>query len=301
MNFFNRMIRVQEGAGEEGASGLGGEAPPAAPPEDLPPEPTEFSGPEWAKDYELDHDITGDPSLKPINDVSTLIKSYVHAQRKIGQKGAILPTENSSKEEWDDFYQKTGVPLEQQDYIKGLEFPTEDGESSFDQTFNENFATKAHELRIRPDQAKGLYDFFNAQAKQTSERFSADTETEIQGNLDKLQSEWGAEAYSVRLAKAGQLLTENVGPESLAYLKESGLGRNAEVVRILGTLADKLMGEGAIPKGDSSFGRTKSELQAEINSAMSDPKDAYLNSNHADHKRRVTEVQALFAKLDAAN
>ena len=116
------MMKLREEATGDGdgggAAGLGG-APPVEPPAEPPVEPpAEFTGPEWAKDYELDHDITGDPSLKPINDVSSLIKSYVHAQRKIGQKGAVLPTKDSSKEEWDDFYQKTGVPLEQQEYIK---------------------------------------------------------------------------------------------------------------------------------------------------------------------------------------
>lgn len=59
----------------------------------------------------LEDDVRNDPSLKVFLqenklNVANLAKSYVHAQRKVGEKGVRIPDNNATDEEWKDFYNK---------------------------------------------------------------------------------------------------------------------------------------------------------------------------------------------------
>lgn len=272
--------------------------------QDIAPDPTPDEGvsmdgvPEWARSLKVDQDILKDPSLKAINDVDSLAKSYVHAQRKIGQKGVIMPNENSTKEEWDTFYQKAGVPLEEQDYRSKLEFPSQEEGSSFDDHFNEDFARKAHELRIRPDQATDMYKFFNEQAQNKVKSFQENLESTRQEELNKIMNEMGEEAYNVQLSKAGKLIKEEVGEDFYEYLTNSGLGTDPKIVKAFMKLSQKMYNEEPLPMGKGSGAMTKDQIQNEINLAMGNYDDPYHKPDHPDHKRRVDEIQKLFAKLD---
>ena len=302
MKFKAPQLVMQEApdAGGGSAGGLGSEPAEAEEltPEVTPDENVDMSGvPEWAHSLEVDKDILLDPSLKAINDVNSVAKSYVHAQRKIGQKGVLLPNENSTQEEWDTFYQKTGVPLEEQDYISKVEFAAE-GEQLLGQTFNEGFIKKAHELRIRPDQATQMYQFFSESAKSSSENFSSQIEEQRQEGLNQLRDSLGEDAYNVQLTKASQLIKEELGDEFSGYLQETGLGKDPKVVGAFMKLATKFYKEDPIPTGQSRSGMTKDEMQAEINNALGNFDDPYHKPNHPDHKRRVKEVQNFFAKME---
>jgi hypothetical protein len=292
---------AEGGGGAEGAGGLGDDISVETPDLGAPPQDegdnNGFIVPEWAKEYELDTEIAADPSLKAIGDVKSLIKSYVHAQRKIGKKGVILPDENSTQEEWDTFYQKAGVPLEEQEYISSLQFPTQDQEAQFNDAFNEEFAKKAHELRVRPDQAKQMYDFFSEQAKTTSENYMNDTQEQMQTELNSLRDTLGVDAYTERLTKTTQMLKETVGDDFLSYLGESGLGQNAQVVKALGEIAMKFYNEAPLPKGTHKAAMSKDEMEAEINRAMGNPNDPYRKPSHPDHHRRVNEINKLWEKI----
>lgn len=294
------LLNEDDGTGSQGdGGGAGGldDTPPADPPAEPSggaEPPADVSGPEWAKGFKLDAEILNDPALQAIGDVEALTKSYVHAQRKIGQKGVLLPSENSTKEEWDTFYQKTGVPLEEQTYSAKFEFKEE---GAFDSGFNEDFVKKAHELRIHPSQAAQMYEFFENKSTTTAENFQKDMEEKSQQQLDALREQYGPDAYDVHLAKAQKLIKEEGGEEFLGYLKESGLGRNAQVVDAFMKIANKFYGEEKIPRGKSDAAVTRDQAQQEINLVMGNFDDPYHRADHPDHKRRVDEVNKYFAKL----
>jgi hypothetical protein len=283
-------------ADDNATKGLGDDTPPAddkiPPADDTPPN---LEGvPEWAKGLKVDEEILKDPSLKAIQDLDSLTKSYVHAQRRIGAKGVIIPNENSTKEEWDTFYQKVGVPLEEQDYTSKVTLPQD---SKLGEQFGKDFVKKAHELRIKPEQANKMYEFFNSQASETEKTFKAQMEEQTQQELNQLRDKLGEDAYNVRLTKAGKLIKEELGEEFHTYLKETGLGKNAKLVEAFMNLSERMYGEEKLPSNDGGGTLTKDQMQQEINDAMSDPKGPYLNSNHPDHKRKVAEIQKYFEKM----
>jgi len=299
---FERKLEEADDLGG-GAGGIGDDAPPiddggAPPVDDGGTPPAEFTGPAWAKDLQLDADILNDPSLKAINDLQSLTKSYVHAQKRIGQKGTIIPTENSTSEEWDTFHQKMGVPLKAEEYTEAMKFTSREEGGQFDDSFNQLFASKAHELRVQPSQAKEMYDFFNDQAKSTAENFMETTQAGQQEKLNDLMNSYGEDAYNANLTKAMKYVNEELGEETLTYLKESGLGKDAKIVDMLMKTASKFYKEGDIPAGESPTSLSKDQAQKEINDAMANPADPYLNSSHPDHSRRVKEIQKYFAILD---
>ena len=271
------------GSGDNSNSGTGGDAG--------------FVGPAWAKDLKLsvEADILKDPALGPITDLNSLVKSYVHAQRKIGQKGVLIPTDNSPKEEWDTFWQKIGVPLEESKYQETVKLSTEEG---LDAEFNKEFAKMAHELRVPPKQAEKLHKFFAEKSKASADKYLSESSTRIESELAKLEAEWGPEAYTQKIRQANDVLKEHVGPEFLTYLKDSGLGKNAQVIKAFTKLASQVLKEPELPSGTGGNGAmTYDDIQREINKAFN-ADDPYMKSTHPDHKRRVDEVQKLYAKLE---
>jgi hypothetical protein len=292
------LMNTAGGIGDGGGSGDAGDPPSNSDANtgDQSGQNTEFSGPEWAKGWEgVEPEFLNDPALKAINNPASLLKSYVHAQRNIGKKGVLIPTENSPKEEWDQFYQKVGVPLEETKYKESLKLPED---KVLGDEFNSGFLKLAHETRILPTQAAKVYEYINTQVKTTAEREAAAKAESTQAELNALAEELGSEAYGVKLNKATTFLKEHAGEDFVKFLGESGLGKNAKVVKAFMNMADKMMKEERIPGGDSTFGMTKADLEREINKVMGDFNDPYHKVSHPDHKRRVDEVQTMFSKLE---
>ena len=52
----------------------------------------------------LPENIRGEKCLEPIKTIGTLAQSYVHAQHAIGANKVAIPGENSTPEEWAEFY-----------------------------------------------------------------------------------------------------------------------------------------------------------------------------------------------------
>jgi hypothetical protein len=281
-------------AGDTGGNDTGG---------DNSQQPTEFTGPEWAKEWEgikeLEADVLNDPSLKVFDKPTAFLKSYVHAQKQLGKKGVIMPTENSPKEEWDQFWGKVGVPTEEAKYKETLKLPAGE-ENKLGDEFAGAFMKLAHEHRVLPKQAAEIYNFFSKQVEETQTKVQTEYATKVQSELNALRDEWGEDAFTVKKTKAETLLKEYAGEDFIKYLGASGLGKNAQLIKAFAAMADKVYKEGDIPSGDPTHGMTINDLERDINLTMADLKGPYYNPNHPDHKRMVDEVLAKRRKLDKA-
>lgn len=299
MKKWYRLMNAAGGLGD-GQSDGGGSDGGVVPPVGDAGADGDYVGPAWAKGWEglegVEKDILSDPSLKVFNNPTALLKSYVHAQKQLGKKGVMIPSDNSPKEEWDQFYAKVGVPLEEAKYKESLKFPEK---NQLGEEFNNGYLKMAHDLRIKPEQAAKLYEYFDTQVKTSAESHVTTQAQQIQAELDALSNELGAEAYGVKLTKATNFLKETAGEDFLKYLSETGLGKNAKLVKGFMDMAEKLSSEVKIPDGDSTFGMTRADLEKEINNVMSNFNDPYHKSTHPDHKRRVNEIQVMFKKLEA--
>ena len=264
------------GAGDAGASGAGDGG-----------EPPQISFPDG-----LDDDIKNDPSLKVFigedNKINygNMMKSYVHAQRQMGKKGIIPPDQNSSEEDWNNFYNAIGRP----DLEK---YEINPGEGDVDEEFFKGFKEEAHKAGLLPGQAQTLLNWYNEKAKGIQDSQQAQFRENYEAEVASLEKEWG-EGFDKNKQLADQALKHFVDGDLLAKFNEEGLGNSVTMVKVFNKIGQALMTEDDFShESKGSFGMTPEEAQAKINSYMADPNGPYLNGDHVDHSRAVAEVQKL--------
>jgi hypothetical protein len=239
----------------------------------------------------LPEDIRSNGALAQFKDVPSLAKSYVHAQSLIGKKGVVLPSEKASDEEWTGFYQSLGQPP-----IDKFEIATPK-DTPLNENFLKDFKTNAHKAGLLPKQAQGLLDWYlNAEKSMTAETQKVAQGEQIK-NLDALKQEWGP-GYSKQIFLAQTAAKELGGASFVEYLNQTGLGNDAQVIKIMAK-AGALLGEDKL-RGDGSggqFGKTPAETRREINDIMGNPKHPYFDATHPGHKQAVADMSERYKGL----
>lgn len=251
--------------------------------------PIEFSGPEWAKGLEVEAEYLGDPSLKAIKDLPTLVKSYVHAQKKMGMDKAVLPNKNSTREEWLGLYHKLGLPADLAEYsLNTPENPV------FKDEMLERFKETAFNNNVLPEQASAMLDFLNNFTSEESEKMQQSQQEKTEQAVGALREEWG-EAFDQNLRKAKLAVMEFGGDELKGYLDQTGLGNDPEIIKVFSKIGDSFFKEDNFgTEGKPSYAMSPDEAQAKINNIMGDTNGPYYNSMHPDHNRMVEEVNKLY-------
>lgn len=239
----------------------------------------------------LPDDLKTNATLSNIADVSSLAKSYVHAQSLIGKKGVIVPNDKSSDDDWKSFYKQLGQP----ELDKYELAPEKD--VKVDETIFSKFKEVAHSSGLLPKQAKGILDWYTKLETEMKSAGEVGMKAQQAKDFDGLKSEWG-QAYdkNVRLA---QLAVKEVGGDTFSqYLDKTGLGNNVELIKVLSKVGsmlgeDKIRGEGA----NGFSGQTPKEIRLEIAKLMDNP--AYYDGSHKSHKLVVDQVADLYKKLSS--
>lgn len=248
------------------------------------------SAPEWLASFEgIDAEIAGDPSLKAIQDVPSLIKSYVHAQRKMGADKVIVPGKNSTNEEWLQMYHKLGLPTEFDAYgLNAGEKPV------LKEDLINEFKKTAYENRLLPEQAQAMYDFLSNQTSTEIERMQQQQQEELNQKINGLKEEWG-DAFEQKIHTAKLAVDELGGEDLKAYLNETGLGNDPQLIKIFNKIGARLFQEDNFQaESKPAYSLAPDEAQGKINEILGDFNGAYYNSQHPDHKRMVEEVQKLW-------
>ncbi len=237
----------------------------------------------------LPEDIRGNAALANFSNVENLAKSYIHAQSQIGKKGAILPTDKSTDEEWAGLYKSLGQP-------ELDKFDVSIGDRQVNEQMLKDFKATAHKAGLLPKQAQQLYDWFSksedsSTAMKTQQK-TAETATQIEG----LKREWG-DGFDKQVALARLGVKEVGGEEFQQYLEKSGLGNDVHIVKYMAKVG-AILGEDKIRGQDTgSFGQTPSEIQSSIDGVMGNPKHPYFDRNHPGHKQALTQMEGYYKKL----
>lgn len=288
---------------DESGSLIGGNVAPntevsSAPSEGASPETASapadggWQPPEWMSGIEVDQEYAQDPSLKAIQDVPSLIKSYVHAQRKMGADKTVLPNQNSTKEEWMQLYQKLGMPTDFNEYdLKQAE------QNALKEEILEEFKKTAYENNILPQQAQAMYDFLNNQAVTEAERMQQLQQEKMSEAINNLKEEWG-EAFEQNVHTAKLAVNEFGGEELKQYLNESGLGNDPNIIKVFNEIGKQFFKEDNFTaESKPAYSLSPSEAQQRINEITGDMSGPYYNSMHPDHKRIVDEVNKMFQMM----
>jgi hypothetical protein len=216
----------------------------------------------------LPADLRDNPSLRSINDIPSLAKSYVHAQSLVGADKVVIPKDNASQEEWSNFFSKVGRPGNANDYKLGR--PENFPEQYFDADMNNHMMQVFHESGLSSKQAKLLHskymEYVNTRINQNTQQAQQQSEQAIAA----LKQQYGPD-FNVRVAAAQRAIQRFGSQELISYLDKSGLGNNPELIKLFSNVGMSLTESRADGSGDSSFGGVSpTQAQAELDQLRAD-------------------------------
>jgi len=243
----------------------------------------------------LPEEIRSHPSLSPIKDMENLARSYVNAQKLIGADKIPMPV-NPSDEDLDRIYNRLGSPETPQGYEINV-----DG-NIVTQEVAQDFAEVSHKLRLTPDQAKGIMDYYRSSIEETNQSSIENAEQFRQTTEEALKSEWGR-AYDQKLNQAVNAAKEFSNPEifDLQLSDGSRLGDNPEFIKTFAKIADfrqTVTSEDTVSDSTQSNVMTPKQAQAEIDAIMSDKSHAYWDrKNIVGREQAIQRVQDLMGMI----
>lgn len=266
----------------------------------------------------LSEDLRGVDSLKDFKDVNSLAKSYVNAQKMIGNSiripaedapteaksdfinklkeipGVVYLGEDTNSESLKDVYYKLGTPSEPSKYqVDSLPEGVQFGEGLDD------LKNYAHNLKLTNEQFKGLVDFRVKELQQESQIHGEF----IEKSIESAKAKWGNQfTNNVKAAEAALNQYKSEFPEAVEQIYRNPLLRNNPVlVSVLADIGKAGIERGHI-KGDTSiqFGKAPQELKAEISELRAYKSDALYRKNHPEHQQVTKKLNELYDQLSAS-
>lgn len=235
------------------------------------------------------------PSISPIKDVENLARSYVNAQRLIGADKIAVPV-NPTDEDLDRIYDRLGRPETPKDYSFDI-----DGNVITEEVAS-NYADVAHKLRLTPDQAKGVLDYYKNAVEQFDSNSLESAEIAKEETVQSLRQEWGR-AFDQKVEAAARVAQEFADPEmfNITLADGSKLGDNAEFIKAFAKIADfrqSVTSEDTVAEMSQSNVMTPATAQAEIDAIMNDKSHAYWDrKNPIARQKAVERMQHLMEQL----
>lgn len=238
----------------------------------------------------IPEDLRQHPSLSPIKDVENLARSYVNAQRLIGADKIPMPV-NPTEEDLDRIYSKLGRPESPDKY--GI---SPDGNIITEERATE-YADIAHKLRLTPDQANGVLDYYRSVAENDLNNFSETNAKAIEEASAALQQEWG-DKFDSKIESAQKVVDQfdAGGIMEMQLADGTKLGNHPDVIRAFAKIADfrqNVTSEDTVSEGTSSLGMSVQQASNEIQAIMGDRTHAYWDKKNPTHGQAVERMQQL--------
>ena len=249
--------------------------------------------PSW-KDS-ISEDFRNDPNIEKFTEIDALAKSYINATKMIGQDKLVIPTNNSTEDQWNEVYEKLGRPESADKYTLDINSEV----VSMDEGAVKSFAEQSHKLGLNNKQAQGILEFYKNNMEGTAQQSKIDTETAQTQSEQQLRQEWGRD-FEGKVKQAGALAKANINPEVLDMQLQDGtrIGDHPEIIKGFAKIAG-MMSEDKILSSESENTNTSKDIESEISAISNDKNGPYWNKNHPDHDKTVQKVYTLREMLNA--
>ena len=243
--------------------------------------------PSW-KDS-ISEDFRNDPNIEKFTEIDALAKSYINATKMIGQDKLVIPTNNSTEDQWNEVYSKLGRPESADKYTLDSKSET----VPMDEGAIKSFAEQSHKLGLNNKQAQGILEFYKNNMEGTAQQSKIDTETAQVQSEQQLRQEWGRD-FEGKVKQAGALAKANIDPDVLDMQLQNGtrLGDHPEIIKGFAKIAS-MMSEDKILSTESENVNTTKDLESEIAAIMNDKTGPYYNNSHPEHDKMVQQVYTL--------
>jgi len=207
----------------------------------------------------------------------------------IGQDKLVIPTNNSTEDQWNEVYSKLGRPESADKY--SLDAKSEIVE--MDEGAIKSFAEQSHKLGLNNKQAQGILEYYKNNMEGTAQQSRIDTETAQTQAEQQLRQEWGRD-FEGKVKQAGALAKANIDPEVLDMTLSNGtrLGDHPDIIKGFAKIAG-MMSEDKILSTESENVNTTKDIESEISTIMNDKNGPYWNRQHPDHDKMVQQVYTL--------
>ena len=243
---------------------------------------TETPNTDWKSN--LSDDIRADKSLENINDIESLAKSYVHAQKLVGADKIPVPNKFATDKDWDAVYEKLGRPKTADEY----KFDVKD----VDQAGLNSFKEQAHKMGLLPHQANEMVKWYQTNETATLAAKDETAEKARTESVANLKQEFGL-AFDQKLKAASAMAKQYVAADVLDAPMADGskLGDNPAIIKAFANLAEK-MGEDQFVTASGPTYMTPKQIDKQIGE-LTAPDSAYWDKQHPNHSQAVEEVLAL--------
>lgn len=244
----------------------------------------------------LPKELQDEPSLKSINDINALAKSYINAQKLVGAEKIVVPSKHATPEDWKGVYQKLGLPAD----IKEYDIKLKEG-ALVDKDFSEKFKQTAYNAGILPQQAQTLVEWYDKANQEIETTIQTKLKAQQDTQIAQLKEEWG-QAFDQKVSRAKQVLGEVQDKSLIEYLDQSGLGNDPKLIKMFAQIGDRFFKEATEKGGQSPNSNLQSpaEARAEYNKAMADQSHPYWVKDHPGHNDAVKEMARLFNMANPA-
>lgn len=256
--------------------------------------------PEWVNS--LPEEARTDPNIIKYKTPEDFYKGYKSTVELVGRKGVIIPTDKSTPEEWEKYYNSTGRPEKPEGYkfskIEGLH-----KDVSITPEFDGGLATVFHKAGLNNAQSEGLRKEFVGLLNQAQVDQEKRENQAIQTAETALRKEWGAN-YDANKNLVAKGIMKAGGQEALdAMGGEKGLGNNPVVLKALAKVFSSMSEDqlkafdgGAGGSGGQAGNETPEVALQKINSMMADTKHPINNANDPKHSEAVEERMRLYKR-----
>ena len=235
----------------------------------------------WQTDH-LPEDLRDNETLSKFKDVGSLSNSYLELQKMVGSRDKI-PTEESSEEEVNSFYNKLGRPETPDSY--DIKVPDQGGMAvPYDEKLYSEFLTTAHKSGLTNRQAQDAIDFYAKMNEEADINSTASMQQSKVNAETALKKEWGARDYEKNLAISRRAFNRFADDDLKKFVQETGVSNNVAMVRFLHKIgksfSDPDMGGAGKNSGSVDSDSAKLEIDAmmkdkghKFHEALFDPKN----------------------------
>ncbi len=246
---------------------------------------------------QLPSDMQSDPNIQKYKSLDQYVKGNRELVKMIGKDKLVAPTDKSSQEEIDAFYNKLGRPEEATAYSTPTEESVPEAIRMADGAVD-TFKLKAHELGLTQAQYEGLFEM---QMEINKDRYEAElSKAEDLGKTTEtaLRKEYGA-TYDAKVETAQNVINKYFGKEKM-HPAFSVLANDKGFVKAMSAIGEGL-GEDTI-KGEAKGSMTPSEAQSEMNKIITNEhpmSKAYYDDLNPEHNVVVDHVLSLQKMIQA--
>jgi hypothetical protein len=236
----------------------------------------------------LPTEMREDQNITKFDSVESMAKSWLNAQRMIGQDKIPMP---QTDEDWGNVYGRLGRPDEATGYQvavpEGVEVNADKQQAFFD---------KAHQLGLSAKQVEGLAAWEFEQSEASGEATKNSQESIFNEAQNALKQEWGQafeQNSGIALRAAAEFLSES-DKEFVNNAKIDGVkvGDHPVMAKLFHNIGKSMMEGGKLEGVGGEQVMSPQQMEEKRSSLMSHP--AYVDNRHPEHKMILRQVQESF-------